>query len=768
MEKDYRSRTPRPTLPPLFLGALLLWIGCACALVFSRCADDDHLALIAVLAFLLAVSFAILPCIKGSFAYLILGAFLCSGLTLGTVQAMAMHRQGGNLPSTIDQETMLTLTEDSKESFRGEIAEGWLDIPEKAPMKIEAYLKGSEPCFYGDRFLVTGRLSPTDFNEDGFSWTKGVLGTLNIDTQQHLEPTGILGTLQTIRHRSLEALGDSTPERGVLAAILCGYRRAINGTDLYKDYQLCGVAHLIAVSGAHLIIVAGLITALLKLLRIPRFGVIITSSLVLGGYLILAGAPLSALRAALMAIASLFAFFGKRRTSSCNGLGLAILILILSDPSCALSLSFALSALATLGIVLFAPLMGSWFTSRLFDGLPAIRDGLVLTFASSLLAQPFATSTFSILPLICPLVNLLLAPLFSIICVTGLLGALLGAFQGPGTQLLLSMADILTGFMDSLITTFARLPFAAVPFTLDSTFALGLSALSALGLWLLWPGRRSVVLSCAGLGFLFTVILLFPINRDEIVMLDVGQGDAFLLRSQGHSLLIDTGRNDGMLKNSLARNRLWALDGLLITHSDDDHCGSINVIDDLVDVRWAYVAEGMVKAEEDSCISLINELESTCHELRGLKAGDRITFGAFTLTVLWPEDFETGGNEDSLCLWLSYDGDRDGVGDITGLFTGDAEKDTLRTLASEGLLGPVDILKVGHHGSANALDDELSALLNPQIALIGVGESNRYGHPSPETLKRLENQGTRILRTDRDGEVTCEFQGNIVSITKQS
>ena len=110
-----------------------------------------------------------------------------------------------------------------------------------------------------------------------------------------------------------------------------------------------------------------------------------------------------------------------------------------------------------------------------------------------------------------------------------------------------------------------------------------------------------------------------------------------------------------------------------------------------------------------------------------------------------------------MCLVADADLDDDGSPDWRALFTGDAERDQLRALIDEGLVGAVDIYKVGHHGSKNALDDEEAAVLAPRIALVSAGAGNRYGHPAPDTLDRLEAAGARICRTDEQGDVSCKL-----------
>ena len=142
----------------------------------------------------------------------------------------------------------------------------------------------------------------------------------------------------------------------LLGAIICGQRIDLNSGDLYTSFKNAGLAHLVAVSGAHLSLVTSLIVVLLKRLRAKKWLAIFIQSVFILSYLICAAVPISALRAAFMAYVALFSFFGKRRAAPLNALGICILVLIALNPQTAVSVSFALSAGSTIGIILFANL----------------------------------------------------------------------------------------------------------------------------------------------------------------------------------------------------------------------------------------------------------------------------------------------------------------------------------------------------------------------------------------------------------------------------
>ena len=151
--------------------------------------------------------------------------------------------------------------------------------------------------------------------------------------------------------------------------------------------------------------------------------------------------------------------------------------------------------------------------------------------------------------------------------------------------------------------------------------------------------------------------------------------------------------------------------------------------------------------------------------VEGLEAGDELALGACAMRVAWPRAFaDEGGNGDSLCLVAAAG---EGAGRFTALLTGDAEADQLRAMADGGAIGAIDVLKVGHHGSAASLDEDLARRLAPAVALVSVGENNRYGHPRPEPLAALKAAGAAVFRTDESGDVAVTFDADRLRVDSQ-
>ncbi len=242
----------------------------------------------------------------------------------------------------------------------------------------------------------------------------------------------------------------------------------------------------------------------------------------------------------------------------------------------------------------------------------------------------------------------------------------------------------------------------------------------------------------------------------KLWMLDVGQGDAFLIEfPTGEQLLVDGGPDDSVLSTLGGVLPPWdrTLDAILLTHPDADHVtGLISVLDRY---RVGTVYESGVGARTPPASAFVQALAQYGARRRLVSLGDKITFGNATLTVLWPDEILDGQypetrNNFSVNVLLEYGG-------TTVLLTGDAQEDAERVVGPRA--GDIDVLKVGHHGSLTSTSYDFLVQTKPDIALISMGRDNPYGHPHPVIVRRLKEAGVEIFRTDQDGDVLLTSYG---------
>ncbi|WP_297148960.1 DNA internalization-related competence protein ComEC/Rec2 [uncultured Ellagibacter sp.] len=757
-------------MPPLTNLALALWGACAGSYTLGfHCAREFLVPLIAAACVVFAL--AVFALMRGAPPTLFVLAFgLAIGFALGFSATLAYETKSDQAIVSPVQEWCFTAAEDARQGdFNATVRAVARSQSSGEEHTVNVTLpKGESGIFYGDSFSATCALSqPREASAERF-YLQGIDAVSSPGTIKRLDDSRSVGGILANVRKSAIALFDGQEDAGALCqALVCGYREQLRESDLYAACKTVGVAHLVAVSGAHLSIMCGMIASVLQVVRTPRRFSLAIQLAVLSIYLVLTGMPISALRAAAMAVVGMTSFLARRRRATLSALGACIVVIIAISPQSSVSISFFLSAMSTLGIIALMPLISSWLSA--VSIVRRIAEPLALTLAAMVGTTPFSAALFSQLPLVSPVANLVVAPLFTLALTVSLVGSVASLAAPVVVPLALPFANGAAFLLAQAITIFAEIPFACVPVSLSVSWGLALSIAGPLLLWLLWPqltGSTIFAMGSAACACAIAFVVVVPLLRpSEIVMLDVAQGDAFLLRSKGSAILIDTGNHDALLKEALARQGVFHLDAVVISHADDDHCGSLQALDGVVAIDSVLVAHDAVTCDCESCESLIKSASSVVGSanVKPLAVGDTVTCGEFSLKVIWPHKFnDEGGNADSLCLLASL---ATSGGTWTALFCGDAESEQLKEMIDEGTLGDIDIYKVGHHGSKAALTESVVNIIRPEVSLVSVGEGNRYGHPAAQTLSLLDNVGSHVFRTDEMGDVSCEFSNDSIRVT---
>lgn len=696
---------------------------------------------------------------------------LLAAVALCCLWACALQQQTRGEPRSDTWE--IVLEEDARQGEFGWRARARATDEQGRTVPVRVNLPESMGLLQGDALKVEASLKrPSEQNAE-FYWNDGLAGSLTVSM---CEKAALVdkSALGAFRQRAIETVAaHGGGQAALLQSLVCGYRAPIEDTGLYDQFKTIGLAHLVAVSGAHLSIVALLVGFGLKILKAGRRAATLATSLFLLGYMAFTGMPVSVLRAAFMAFSGLLSLCTDRRNSSLNALGACLVTFVGLDPPCAISASFVLSAGSTLGIVLFAPLIATAFGGAGSRARTFFGDAAALTMAASLATQPYAAALFAQVPLLSLAANLIAAPLFTLACVAGFGSVLIACILPWAAPHLVALASLASAPLSLVVENLAAVPASCWPVDVPVGVAVAISAVACAALWLWWPrvsGRGLAAVVVASVLALAVARAPLGGSDDAIVMLDVGQGDAFLVRSQGAALLVDTGNQEGMLRRALARERVSRLNAVAVTHGDDDHCGALRALGDVAAVDALLVAEDLLRCPCASCGDLLSDAEEEGYPggVVGLALGDTVRCGRFRLTVVWPGRFaEEGGNADSLSFLCSWDGDGDGEGEWTALLCGDAEVEQLAKMAESLPPEGVDVLKVGHHGSKKSLDASVAARLSPSVALIGVGEHNRYGHPSQEALELLASEGCVTYCSDEAGNVVVTFSEDTLTVSTE-
>jgi len=431
-----------------------------------------------------------------------------------------------------------------------------------------------------------------------------------------------------------------------------------------------------------------------------------------------------------------------------------VVVLLMIDPWLSHSYGFALSVLATAGLLLLARPLAEVMARWLPRGLALV---LAVPLAAQLACQPVLLMLNPSLPLYGVAANLLAEPAAAPVTVLGLIACIAAPVFPPLATVVSAIAWLPASWIAAVATFFAGLPGARAPWPTGVLGILLLSLLTVAGLvaalgGVPHPVRRAAraVLLVASVGYLAALggsQLVENVTRPadwEFALCDIGQGDATVIRSQGAVALDDTGPDPARLQHCLDELGITHIDLLVLTHYDLDHVGGVSAVYGKVD----RVLIGPPSDPGD--VRIASELRANGAEVDQVSRGESGMLGELRWDVLWPPPRGVEpGNPASVTIQVTAAG-ACAQGCLSGILLGDLGEDSQARLLGTGQVRQVDVVKVAHHGSADQ-SARLYQALRPTVGLIGVGAGNDYGHPTAKLLGILAAVGTRPLRTDLDG-----------------
>ncbi len=543
-----------------------------------------------------------------------------------------------------------------------------------------------------------------------------------------------------------------------------------------EDFRRAGLSHLLAVSGQNVALLALLVMPLLAALGMPLPARLVWIIAAIAVYVPLAGGGPSIVRAGVMGALSLLATLAGRRSSRLYGLALAAIVTLAIDPGVGADVGWQLSFAAVLGILAFAQPLRSTIVARIGSrGLRgALADGAAVTVAATLSTAPLIAFHFGALSTVTLVANLLALPAVAPAMWLGMLvsigaqvpgfpAAIPNALAAPLLAYIALVArwcgrphwaylEVDLGWL-GLVASYVALAFVALagPVLLRARRLSGLRNRQRPAEWS--KARLPLALALAA-GVLVFVggggggTIGAPSSGLRVAVLDVGQGDAILLQPAGApAVLVDGGPPGDDLAAKLRDFGLDSIGIAIVTHEQSDHAGGIEdllgelPIDQLL---YARLSRGLRGDAEAAGVDPVR-----------VAAGDAVGSGRLRLSVLWPPpellgDPIAGADPNAQALVVLVRWQR-----FSMLLTADAE-------AGEVPIdpGPVDVLKVSHHGSEDAGLEMLLDRTSPRLAVISVGAGNPYGHPTPGTLAELAEHGVQTLRTDRRGTIVLDVDQN--------
>lgn len=607
-----------------------------------------------------------------------------------------------------------------------------------------------DPPVLGSRWAVRATARPVP--EGGYGrWIsrQHVAVILDVaDWEAAGAPGWLAAASEHVRERIRVAATHHLDERyaGLLVGLVSGDTRLLPAND-QQAMQATSLTHLTAVSGAHVAIVLGGMTLLLNTLTVgAAWRRRVTIVTILAFAFVTRFEP-SVLRASSMALLVLLTHARGMARDTRHSLGAAVLLLILIDPRLAGSVGLLLSATATAGVLVLSPMIAQ----RLHRLPRRLRTVTSITLGAQIAVIPLLLTTFGEVPLASVPANIVAVPAAMFAATLSFIGALIALVYVPVGAAMFWLA----GFPARIVLGCAH-SFSGVGGVADVGRPLTVIALASFCVWLLADvGRRTSrrIAVVVALSVLATVLPQvaggFPPRHLTVTAIDVGQGDAFLIESRSLRMLVDAG-HDATAARWLRQNGRRRLDLLVITHPHRDHVGGATEVLRSVQVGAVWYRPLPTELPEaHEVLEVADELEIP---VLAPVAGDIQAFGTTLVEVLHPppgRPYRWSGSElnDTSIVFRVDDGGRQ------ILATGDIEQAAqVDLLARHGASLRSAVLTVPHHGAATSDPDFLTAVA-PQLALIGVGAENRYGHPHPETLKTLTATGAQIRRTDLEGTI---------------
>lgn len=620
---------------------------------------------------------------------------------------------------------------------------------------------------YGDLIKIKGEYSAPEVarNYKGFDYsqylkTLNIYGTIKVEeskiiNKNQLSP--ILISINNIKEKMIDNANRNMPKRtaNLLLGILIGERDNIQ-EDIIESFRTANLSHILAVSGAHTSYIILGITYLISKSKTPkRIGYIITIINLLI-FIIITGASYSGVRACIMAIVVIGAKICYRKENFFTSICISLIIILIQNPFAINDIGLKLSFMGTAGIVIFNKSITNFFIKLKIK--QKIAEALSVTFSAQLMIMPITILNFNTISLTFFISNILASPLLGIIIIFGFISIFISSILNPISKILFLILHIFLELLILVSKVTEKIPGSSILVkTPNILFAIVYYILILFFNYFFVikqnPTRRfhkkiikiitikNIKNAFKVIAVVFLIMLLLTrivriINPTlKIYFIDVGQGDSTLIVTpKNKKILIDGGEGKtNVLFQYLLDRRINKIDYIIISHFDSDHCnGLIEIIEKM---RVENIVMSKQSKESEEYKKILEIIKQKNIKVSSVKAEDKIIIEKnLYIKILNPaEKFEFQDlNNNAIVAKLVYK-------NFSMLFTGDIEK------AEENLAKKYKnelkstILKVAHHGSKTSTSEEFLKYVEPQIALIGVGENNKFGHPNQITIEKLKN-----------------------------
>lgn len=634
---------------------------------------------------------------------------------------------------------------------------------------------------YGDKLQISGEYQEPNKarNYKGFDYknylkTNKIYGIIRVDSYANItiKHQKNLSNFKLLIHKIREKLKQNiqellTKETYALGiGILIGDNSRIN-EKIVEDFKNSNLSHMLAVSGAHINYVVLTVSILFTKKRAGIKAQRVVTIMMMLFFMELTQMTSSVVRAGISCIIYMLASLLYRKADVINAMAISTLLILLNNPFKLFDIGFQLSYAGTLGIILFCKLINIPLKNKL---LKYLKDSIIISISANIFIIPIMMYQFNTISLTFILSNLLAGPLLGISIILEIIVLLISFMSINIAAIPAKVLNILLILIINIANWFSNIEISKIYVITPQIISIVAYYLICAAIILKKKNRKIIVI------IMLTVLIinLFPTPKKlRINFIDVGQGDSTLIRTETNKvILIDSGGSTAsssfdvgnkVLLPYLLDRRIKKIDFIIVSHFDADHCQAFETVIDNINVRKVVVCKQSMITQE--YLNIINKCKKKNIKIIVVERGDKLKIDKRTeFEILHPgerflDDGKGGLNANAIVCKMNYKLNNGKIFSI--LFTGDIEVEAEKELEQVyGKKLKADILKVAHHGSKTSSREEFIKLVSPKIALIGVGENNKFGHPADITLERLEKENVKVYRTDQMGEVSITINKN--------
>lgn len=612
----------------------------------------------------------------------------------------------------------------------------------------EADISGKKVTVSGSVCQPEGERNPGGYSEKKYLYGKNVMlimSTTEIEVNEDSLSVRAVGA--RIRNLIDNAIGNLLEDKykGFLSGVMTGDTSALQQGE--KQWiRLSGISHLMAVSGMHVTYILMPVKALVKRRSLDitlRSGICLIPLFI---FVMIAGFSASVVRAGVMCAADLISKIANRRNDTLNSLGFAGCVCLIIYPFAVADIGFVLSFGAVLSGITVLPAI-----KRLVyrNGREPIKkfEGILYGISVNIGLLPVMMYNFNMISVAGLLITVIAAPLSAVMCIFGYVMVVVYYIPviGEISRLFAAGLTAVTSALSFISETGSEIP---VLYTVSPGvffFALYYGALA----WLCCRNKRKYfnrrTISAVLAVVIFGALVSDFINNDLLTVswLDVGQGSCAIIETRsGSTILVDGGNGYTDVSNLLWKKGIRTLDWVILSHGDSDHVSGLYKVLEQHPAKKLIIPDN---SQDEGALKLARLATGKGTDV--IEISGKAHFTVDNLSVeLFCNTEKDSLNNSSVVVQLTAD-------NSSFLLPGDLEVEGEDYLTEQNFLRQCRVITASHHGSKSGTGDMILSATNPQVAVISVGEGNMYGHPHKDVLKRLENAGTYVFRTDRDGAV---------------